>query len=50
MTDRLPDMNGGGAGNGDNVSGTGLVYFLTFIFVLLYLTARVIDRRRWRSA
>lgn len=32
------------------ISITDLIYFLTFILVLLFLTARVIDRRRWRSA
>jgi ABC-2 type transport system permease protein len=32
------------------ISPSNLVYFLTFIFVLLFMTARVLDRRRWRSA
>ena len=32
------------------ISTADLIYFLSFIFVLLFLTARVIDRRRWRSA
>jgi len=32
------------------IAPSDLIYFLTFIFVLLFMTARVIDRRRWRSA
>ncbi len=32
------------------IAPSDLIYFLTFIFVLLFLTARVVDRRRWRSA
>mgnify|MGYP000913830635 CR=1 FL=1 len=32
------------------VSMPDLIYFLSLIAVLLFLTARIIDRRRWRSA
>jgi len=32
------------------IGAADLIYFVSFIAVLLFLTARVIDRRRWRSA
>lgn len=32
------------------LSTADLIYFLTFILVLLFLTAQVVDRRRWHSA
>ncbi len=32
------------------IGASDLVYFLSLILVLLFLTVRIIDRRRWRSA